>query len=110
MPTDIKNSALFNAPVKEVTLIKKSMTRDAADAYLKNINATELDFEVRLKAKRKGMLGPLKNFIGKDIHKCHNGYNRRLPLHLHHPLVQKTKFAATLHGQLYRYMIRQTFL
>jgi len=57
MPEDVKGSSLYSAPVKQVRLVKKSMPRDKADKYLKNIEAEEVDFEISLKAKRKRNLG-----------------------------------------------------
>lgn len=63
MPENLKGGALFSSGVKKITLVKKSLPRDKADAYLHNIKPEYVNMEVNIKAKRNGILGKLSDFV-----------------------------------------------
>ncbi len=65
MPEDVKSSALYSAPVKQFTFVKKTLPQAKEDRYLFDIDPDEVEFEVSIKAKRRRSLGTLLSFKEK---------------------------------------------
>lgn len=65
MPEDVKSSALYSAPVKQFTFVKKTLPQSKEDRYLFDIDPEEVEFEVSIKAKRKKSLGTFLSFKEK---------------------------------------------
>lgn len=63
MPWHLKRGLMGQAPVKGVTFIKKSMPRDDADKYLKNVKPNEVEVEFSIKAKKRQYLGIFSDFF-----------------------------------------------
>ncbi|MBY3504007.1 MULTISPECIES: hypothetical protein [Rhizobium/Agrobacterium group] len=65
MPEDVKSSALYSAPVKQFTFVKKTLPQTKEDRYLFDVDPDEVEFEVSIKAKRKRSLGTFLSFKEK---------------------------------------------
>lgn len=65
MPEDVKSSALYSAPVKQFTFVKKTLPRNKEDRYLFDVDPDEVEFEVSIKAKRRRSLGSFLSFKEK---------------------------------------------
>lgn len=66
MPEDVKGSKIFSSPVTKITMIKKSLPTDKADIYLDDVDPSEAEYHVTIKARRKKTLGNLIDFSTKD--------------------------------------------
>lgn len=65
MPEDVRSSALYSAPVKQFTFVKKTLPQAKEDRYLFDVDPDEVEFEVSIKAKRRKSLGTLLSFKEK---------------------------------------------
>jgi hypothetical protein len=65
MPEDVKTSAFFSWPVKQITLVKKNIPKNKEDKYLFDLDPTIAEYEVTLRAKRRRDLGSLMSFLDK---------------------------------------------
>jgi hypothetical protein len=63
MPGDVKGSAMYSAPVKQLTLVKKKVPENKEDRYLFNFNPEEVEFELSFRAKRRRTLGSLASIL-----------------------------------------------
>lgn len=63
LPSD-GNSLYTTAPVKRLRLIKRNASSDITDKYLGNSKPKRVDFEVKLSAGRKGVLGTYNDVTG----------------------------------------------
>jgi hypothetical protein len=66
MPSDVKSSAMYSAPVKQLTLVKKQMPQNKEDRYLFDFQPDEVEFEISFKAKRRRTLGSLASLLDKS--------------------------------------------
>ncbi len=66
MPGDVKSSALYSAPVKQLTLVKKQIPQNKEDRYLFDFKPEEVEFEISFKAKRRRTLGSLASLLDKS--------------------------------------------
>ncbi|MGW5841104.1 hypothetical protein ACWFZ6_24250 [Methylorubrum extorquens] len=65
MPSDLKGSLFYNAPIKKMTLIKNKSVVDPADKYLNRTKSEYVDIELSLCARRKKDLGMLGDWQAK---------------------------------------------
>jgi hypothetical protein len=63
LPSD-GSSIYTSAPVKQLRLIKRNASSDITDKYLGNSKPKRVDFEVKLSAGRKGILGSYNDVTG----------------------------------------------
>lgn len=72
VPGDLKGSVYFGAPVKRLTLVRSNAPSDMTDGYYPSKSHTGLDFEITLKARRNGSIGPLGD-VTKSLKKNGSG-------------------------------------
>lgn len=66
MPGDVRSSAMYSAPVKQLTLVKKQIPQNKEDRYLFDFRPEEVEFEISFKAKRRRTLGSLASLLDKS--------------------------------------------
>lgn len=65
LPSDLKGSIFYSAPIKKMTLIKNKSAVDPADKYLNRNRSEYIDIEMSLCARRKRDLGMLGDWQSK---------------------------------------------
>lgn len=72
LPTGTTGGLYSQAPVKELRLVRRNAPTDVTDRFLRGSPHDPIDFEISMKARRKGALGILKD-VASSLHQNAQG-------------------------------------